>query len=251
MPVSKFQVIDVGTDTSGRQILMTRYMKAFIDAVKSDWRVAPFALKLVIVQGAFMTRVGGGAAASAGYHDLAGCIDFRSWNLTAEEIDTFCYVARCYGGAAWPRDEQHGGMDPHIHITLGGDHPYANGARNSWISYAQGDNGLTGTSAGPDYVRRPNPFVTSYTGPVPFQEDELTPDDKQFIKNQFDDLQHRLFAARSGSAERDKKLKERLVQLDDAVAKLPKTAASKKDVEDALKNLRLVVDVPDDGAASS
>ena len=250
MAVKKFEVINVGTDTSGRTIWMTRYMKAFIDAVKFDWRVAPFADKLVIVQGAFMTRNGGGASASAGYHDLAGCIDFRDYNLTEAERDTFCYVARCYGGAAWYRDAEHGGFDAHIHITLGGDYPLSNGARTSWISYQEGDNGLTGSSAGPDYVRRPNPFVTSYTGPVPFQEDELNADDKQWIKNQFDDLQHRLFAARSGSAERDKKLREHLAQLDDAVAKLPKTAASKKDVEDALKSLRLVVDVADETPTS-
>jgi hypothetical protein len=44
----------------------------------------PFAHKIVIVQGGFMTRIGD-AAGAAGYHDDAGPEDVRTWNLTTEE----------------------------------------------------------------------------------------------------------------------------------------------------------------------
>ena len=109
-----------GTDTSGRPILMTRFMH--------DWwehRVANLGFRPVIVQGAFMARVGGGARASDGAHDGGGCFDVRTWDLTGEQIDALVWECRKHGGAAYRRDQsaKHGDMDPHCHITLGADVP--------------------------------------------------------------------------------------------------------------------------------
>jgi hypothetical protein len=127
--------------------------------------VEPFADKVTIVQGAFMVRVpGGGAKASNGYHDAGGCLDFRTWNLTTAELNAFINAWRKRGGAAWRRDKAllHGGFDPHCHVTLGSDSPLSDGAKNSWKQYQDGDNGLTGSSHGSDYERRPTPLVLKF-----------------------------------------------------------------------------------------
>lgn len=57
--------------------------------------------------------------------------------------------------------------------------------------------------------------------------DELTPDDREFIKNQFDGLQKRINAGRVGSADRDKKIVAALDELAAAV----KDTASKAQVK--------------------
>jgi hypothetical protein len=142
--VTEFAVRRRGTDTSGRAIFMTD--------------------KVTIVQGAFMVRAGGGADASAGYHDAGGCIDFRTWNLTTAELTAFIAAWRSRGGAAWRRDELllHGGMADHCHITLGSDSPLSAGAKDSWQQYLDRNNGLTGASHGRDYERRPRPLALKY-----------------------------------------------------------------------------------------
>ena len=151
-----FTVHAYGTDTSGRTIYMTAYMRDWWLRVVTELGFEP-----TIVQGAFMTRNGGGAAASAGYHDQGGCIDVRTWDLTGSQIDALVKVCRRNGAAAWRRDKsvKHGGMDPHCHITLGSDHPLSPGAAASWRSYLAGDNGLADNA--PDYEWRPRPLVTT------------------------------------------------------------------------------------------
>jgi len=165
-------VVHYGIDSSDRPILGTAYMVAVWEAILADRRVAPFADRLVIVQGAFMSRVpGGGASDSAGYHDLAGCWDIRTWNLTAGELDTFIFVARQYGWAFWRRDNGRGGMDPHAHGVLGTDSPLAPGAARQWRDYLANLDGLA--SHGRDYERRPAPLV-------------LTPPEETFMLNDAD-----------------------------------------------------------------
>lgn len=156
-----FTVHRYGTDTSGRGIFLTAYMHNWWRGVVADLGFEP-----VIVQGAFMVRNGGGAAASAGYHDAGGCIDLRTWNLTRSQIDKTIRTIRLHGAAAWRRDARHGGMDPHIHLTLGTDSPLTPGARASWHSYLDGRDGLA--SNGPDYEWRPSPLVTT-----PPKEDDM------------------------------------------------------------------------------
>ena len=161
-----FTVHAYGTDTSGRTIYMTAFMHDWWESV-----VAALGFRPTIVQGAFMTRNGGGAADSAGYHDQGGCMDVRTWDLTTSQVDALVWQARTHGAAAWRRDKAplHGGMDPHCHITLGSDSPLSAGAAESWRSYLAGDNGLAGNA--PDYEKRPNPLVLT-----PPPEDDMTPE---------------------------------------------------------------------------
>ncbi len=161
-------VIQTGTDSSGRPVLMTRYMQRVWQQILADPAVAPFAAKVTIVQGAWMARAGGGAAASAGYHDAGGCLDVRTWNLTGGELEAFIRAARRHGFAFWRRDSRHGGMDPHAHGVLGTDHGLASGAAYQWRQYLDGRDGLA--SNGPDYEWRPSPLVT--TPPEP-EEDPM------------------------------------------------------------------------------
>lgn len=166
-----FTVHQYGDDTSGRGLFMTAFMHDWWEGV-----VAELGFRPTVVQGAFMTRNGGGAKASAGYHDQGGCMDVRTRDLTPEQIDALVRVSRSRGGAAWRRDESatHGGMDPHCHITLGADSPLSAGARESWRSYLAGCNGLANNA--PDYEWRPTPLVT--TPP----EDDMTPEQDARLK---------------------------------------------------------------------
>lgn len=159
--MADFDVIRVGTDTSGRKILMTAYMAAWWARV-----VAELGFRPTIVQGAFMARVpGGGAADSEGYHDAGGCLDLRTWDLTPDQSERLVRTLRNFGAAAWRRDERHG-MDPHLHFVLGTDKPMTPGAWEQWRDYLTGHDGLSGN--GPDYEWRPNPIVTT-----PPEEDEM------------------------------------------------------------------------------
>lgn len=144
-------VVRVGTDSSGRPIYMTRYMRRW-------WRRVCIRLGFtpVITQGAWMSKAGGGAAASAGYHDAGGCLDLRVWNLTPAQQERTIRTLRAMGAAAWLRDQRHG-MEPHIHLVLGSDADLAEGAALQWADYRAGRDGLS--SAGPDYHWRPNPLV--------------------------------------------------------------------------------------------
>ena len=143
-----------GTDTSGRPIFASDYMWNWWLGIVDQLGFRP-----TIVQGAYMSRAGGGASASAGYHDLGGCFDLRTWDLTGGQIDAVVNTLRANGAAAWRRDRQHGGMDPHIHFVLGTDTPLNSGAASQWRDYLDGRDGLA--SRGRDYERRPSPLVTT------------------------------------------------------------------------------------------
>lgn len=157
-----------GTDSSGRPILMTRYM--------ADWwetAVVQLGWRPVIIQGAWMSRAGGGAADSAGYHDRGGCLDLRTWDLSDDRSEQLVRTLRRYGAAAWRRDQRHG-MDPHLHLVLGTDTPLAAGAARQWTDYQDGYDGLS--PRGPDYEWRTKPTVL--TPP----EDEMTPQEAKTLR---------------------------------------------------------------------
>lgn len=146
-------VISLGLDSSGRRIYVTRYMRRWLRGLERELGWAP-----IIVQGGFMVRNGGGAQASAGYHDGGGCVDFRTRTLNAKQLDALIAACRKGGAAAWRRDQAHGGMDPHCHIVLGSDNDIAPGARRQWLNYLGGGDGLA--SGGRDYEKRPSPVPT-------------------------------------------------------------------------------------------
>ena len=171
-----FTVEQFGTDPSRRTIWMTRYMHSVWRGILADPKVAPFASKLTIVQGAFMTKDGGSADASAHTHDDAGCIDVRTWNLTADELETFIRVARMHGWAFWRRDKDHGGFKPHAHGVLGTDKPLHPEAQDQWEAYLGGKNGLA--SGRDDYEWRPDPLVHRPTPDQLVEEDDMAWDEK-------------------------------------------------------------------------
>ena len=142
-------VLRLGTDPSGRPIYMSRRMKAMWDVVVGELGFTP-----TLVQGAFMARVGGGATASAGYHDLSGCIDTRVWDLTSAQQDKVIRVGRSNGWAVWKRDAAHGGMSEHMHWIALGEPNMASGAQLQEKQYMRGLDGLA--SGGPDYHWRPD-----------------------------------------------------------------------------------------------
>lgn len=165
--MSDWNVIRYGTDSSNRPIFMSVYMRDWWEGVLRELSFTP-----VIVQGAWMSKAGGGASASAGYHDGGGCLDIRTRDLSSAQLSELNRVVRTRGAAGWPRDYAHGGMDPHYHLVLGTDHDIDDGARWQWQRYIDGRDGLS--SDGPDYVWRPSPVVTKPPeDDLPFTEKEL------------------------------------------------------------------------------
>lgn len=145
-------IVRVGTDPSGRPVYMTRRMRRWWGRL-----CRRLGFKPTIVQGAWMVKAGGGAQASAGYHDGGGCLDVRVWDLDATQQERFIREGRKMGAAVWRRDREHGGMDPHFHLVLGCDFGLAAGAQLQWVDYIAGRDGLD--SKGNDYHWRPDPLV--------------------------------------------------------------------------------------------
>lgn len=156
-----FTVERHGSDSSGRPIYCTRFFWQVWSAVLADSRLNSFRSRVTVIQGAFMSRTSGGAVASAGYHDLAGCWDVRTWSLSSSERATLYAVAAEYGIWFWERGWSYtmGGMDPHAHAVAGWDAPLASGAAYQWSQAKARRNGLANN--GPDYMYRPKPIVIS------------------------------------------------------------------------------------------
>ncbi len=160
-----FDIITVGTDTSGRPVKMTRRMKAAYDEVCQRAGVTP-----TIVQGAFMGT--GGAAASAGTHSQSGCLDTRTWDLTATQRDDVIRAARVIGWAVWYRTAAQG-FDPHCHWVLPGEQPMHPDAAAQVDMYRRGLNGLA-SGARDDFWRpSPLPAYTYNPTPPPPEEDDM------------------------------------------------------------------------------
>lgn len=148
------EVSRYGTDSSGRPILMTRYMAEWWEDVVDDLGFRP-----VITQGAWMARVpGGGAENSEGYHDAGGCLDLRVWDRTQIERERMVRVTRLHAAGGWRRYKSQGMSEDHFHLVLGTDPGISVPALRQWQEYLAGGDGLTGTA--PDYEWRPDPIVT-------------------------------------------------------------------------------------------
>jgi hypothetical protein len=143
-----------GLDTAGRPLFMSDYLADWYDGVAAELGFRP-----AIVQGSWMSLVpGGGADASAGFHNQGGALDLRVRDLTATQVKAVIHATREGGAASWLRDQEHGGFDPHIHLVLGSDFDPAPGAAWQWLNYLHGSNGL-GDGKGEDYHPRPDPMV--------------------------------------------------------------------------------------------
>lgn len=155
-------VTRIGTDTSGRGIFMSGWMKRCWDLAVADPRLDSIRSRIIVVQGSWMIKNGGGALDSAGYHDRGGCLDCRSREFTAAEMALFVLVMSEYGFQFWRRDAEHGGMDPHLHGVFGSDYDLAPGAAEQvreLLLDPRGD-GLAG-SYGRDYEHRVTPIRTA------------------------------------------------------------------------------------------
>jgi hypothetical protein len=157
-------ILSFGKDSSGRPIRMTARMKQAFDKACDQSGVTPD-----IVQGAYMGS--SGAAASAGTHQLSGCLDLRTWNLTTDQRNRWMHAARSIGWAAWYRTSSQG-FDPHMHVLLLGEKEMHADARAQEEQYRQGLNGLA--SRGRDDFWRPDPIPT-----YQYQEkdEQMTQDD--------------------------------------------------------------------------
>lgn len=169
-----FTVAQYGTDAFGRPVFMTAFMHDWHEGYVADlgWRPR-------ILQGCYMERLGGGAAASEGAHDKAKCLDLETEGRSTAEIDRMVMVARKRGAGAYRRDlaPLHGGMRPHMHLTLGADAPGSPMAEILWISYVSGGDGLGIQPPQPDYEWRPDPLVLT----PPEDDMPLNADDKAWL----------------------------------------------------------------------
>jgi hypothetical protein len=154
MSKNNYTVVKIGRDSSGRDLWMTRFMAAWWDAV-----CALLGFNPVITQGAFQSRNGGGAEASAGTHKRAGVMDLRTWNLTDEQKSLAIRTCRRMGAAAWLRTVADGFDEEHIHLILGEDSPLSSEAAGQWAEYLAGGDGLAGNGKDPHW--RPEPLVTT------------------------------------------------------------------------------------------
>lgn len=186
-----FTVARRGTDSSGRPIYTTAFFWQVWQAVLQRPRVAPFAALVVIVQGGFMTRVpGGGAAASAGYHDGAGTTDIRVWNLSAEQERILWWEFALFAIIFWPRGPAAymGGMDEHAHCAAGWDRPVSSGIAAQWRDAMPPNRGSGLASGGPDYVQ-PRPPWVDFPPAELLQEDYMATDE---AKAQLEQLQNQV-----------------------------------------------------------
>lgn len=209
-------VLNLGTDSSGRTIYATAYMRDWLTALARHLGWTP-----TVIQGGFMVRNGGGAASSAGYHDGGGCIDFRTRDLTAQQTVSLVRECRRGGAGAWLRDAQHGGMDPHVHIVLGADSALTSGAAWQWSRYLVGRDGLAG--GGPDYHWRPDPLIT--TPPTAW----LQEDDMATYADQLDRIEATGKATAAAITRLDARVKNTNAKLGRANALLRKVRADVKD----------------------
>ncbi len=146
-----------GVDSSGRTIWASDYLWSWWEGVVFDLGFRP-----TIVQGSWQKKNGGGAAASAGYHDFGGALDIRTRDLTRAQVDALVRVVRAHGGDAWRRSPSlPGGMAEHVHVGLHTDTPTHPGIQAQHRDYLAGGNGLFGSSHAPDHEKRPSPLVTT------------------------------------------------------------------------------------------
>ena len=189
--MTAYEVTQRGYDSSGRPLRNTAIKWQIFDRINEE-----MGGKLVIVQGAFMGS--GGAAASAGTHNLAGCNDVRRWNLASAEASKVINLGNRFGEIWWERTVKQG-FSPHFHNLLPNDYPLHPDARAQVEAFRRGENGLA--NRGPDTHARPTPFPVYL-----FEEDDMFEDSD---RKKLDLILARLDKGFSSERERDKNERER------------------------------------------
>jgi hypothetical protein len=162
------QRLDLGKDSSGRDLVINRRTKAMLDIVEERIN-----RKLVIVQGSYMT--GTSAKKSATTHNGGGVVDIRTRDQTASQVKEAVLELRKIGFAAWHRTKAQG-FDDHIHAVAIGDPELDPSAVRQVKAYQNGKNGLKsgGKDDGPRV--RFEVFPVFSTEPVA-EEDDMTPEE--------------------------------------------------------------------------
>lgn len=170
---SPTETVDI-TD-GGKTRRMSRRMFAAWTEIRDEFEKEFPHAELHINQGAFMADFGGGADASAGYHDLSGALDVDTSALSDAERNGLIRIARSIGWAAWLRGPNlPGGFSEHAHLALLGEPEVVDGKPyvddlliKQMKAYKEpggqgccghGGNGLTGDSARDDPHPRPHPI---------------------------------------------------------------------------------------------
>ena len=194
--------IQRGVDSSGRPLLATRQTWQRYDRINEV-----LGGKLVVIQGSFNS----GVTASGGTHDLAGALDFRTWNLTAAERFLGIKTGRVLGGADWYRTPAEG-FDFHWHGVTIGDAPMTRETAFQVVEYRAGRNGLA--DRGPDDF----PFRPKIIRPYRYIEDDMfNKDDSNRLKR----VERLLEAQRTRDQrerEQDKERFQRLVKAQGRIA---------------------------------
>ena len=137
----EYEQVTLGTDSSGRPLVVNRRTEAMLDAVEER-----LGFDLTVVQGSYM---GDHAAdASSHTHDGGGVVDIRTWDLTAEQRDEALLELRRVGFAAWYRTPEQG-FDEHFHAVAIGDKTLHDEAQGQVEQYYDGLNGLGDPDDGP------------------------------------------------------------------------------------------------------
>lgn len=228
--------IQRGTDSSGRPVFATRQHFQFYDRVNEH-----LGGKLVIVQGGWSF-----ADASAGTHSLAMCMDFRSWNLTADEIVSGLHFGRDLGGTFWPRTTGDG-FDPHIHNNLLGDSPASAAAQAQITQYKAGLNGLA------NHARDRYPYRPAVIRDYQYIEDDMFTDADRAMLKAVKDGQDSAKTRDQSERDRDKARFSRIVtkmgqQADLLTTLINSTSddATKKQLQTAKRDiLQALADDPD------
>ncbi len=134
-PAEPFHQVHLGTDSSGRALVMNERTIAMLDA--ADKRLG---FDLTIVQGSY--QHGHGAAASGTTHDGGGVIDISTSSLSEHDKDQALRVLRETGFAAWYRTPAEG-FPYHIHAVAIGDKDLSDSAKAQVNDYYHGFNGLS------------------------------------------------------------------------------------------------------------
>ncbi len=131
--------------------ITARQRDAFREAERRLLRKYP-GVSLKPTQGSWSSSVN----ASAGTHEGAGVVDFRTWHMTPQQR---AYMVRCLkdvGQAAWYRTTEQG-FDPHVHVC---DRVTTNMAPAAVWQVKQFDLGRTGLASNrKDPTYRPSPSV--------------------------------------------------------------------------------------------